>query len=433
MIAISYSAAFKALDNFIKTHNEQADHLSDRVRQSNVSTAQSLIRIYGVSLTKANKKEQLTLDNLPSLETSNAHLASICNTSTRTIQRHIKKLLEVGIIDRKKWHGSRAKYELWINPKILLASEILSSSEAKILVQEAFINAIETTENQSETKKQTPKCPHRESGNTGYKNNTIIDVDNSLIPDEKVINPPEKTGDTSKRREQKLTNLPDESGNTLSGNTGGKVIKNIQEAGGKKRKLWAEVENREMNAPDDLTRTASLIEDYVSMFWILARNVLYADRQLTQWQVDNAKKLIRKLYEPVQLSALPAVHSHYLARISWQAGCLKRGAGTRFVLLPHQYFDTNNPYGFIGTKIHYLRHLQKKKELRNKLITSNQIRRYANNLKKPPHKQLPLIPLYQVCEQRVTSLDNPQLLAEFHLAVAGGMQHSSLYNNNQLA
>ncbi|MBW4968757.1 winged helix-turn-helix transcriptional regulator, partial [Pseudoalteromonas sp. CR1] len=76
------------------------------------STAKDIIKIYGLSLLKASNVTTLDLKNLPPLKTNNLQLAKMGNASPRTIQRHLKRLIDAGIIINKIWHGTNSGYDL---------------------------------------------------------------------------------------------------------------------------------------------------------------------------------------------------------------------------------------------------------------------------------------------------------------------------------
>ena len=438
MIVIDYSTALRALDDYVKTYNEGCTSLKDRIRQGTNATAKEMIRLYGGQLILANNRAKVDRDDLPPLSTNNIHLSKVSNASSRTIQRHIKKLQEVGIITNKKFRGSKANYKVWINPKILLATQFISEKDAESELRMALSEAFEK---ESIKKGKTSTCPNREPSNNGYNNNILIDVCNSN----------EKT---------EFDRFLEESGHNWSGHTGKKLDDFLEDwdkfeaeelkksdarSGDREKKkvaLKKKSENtgrkwqkREVKGPSTMvsddennSRSASL-NLYIDLLWNLAKNTLYANHSLTSWQIDTAKNLIAKLYEPVKGSALSTVHEHYVARIAWQHESIKRQPERRFVLLPHQYFDTNNSHGFVGTKQPFLLQEAKKERLKKQLITSQAIRRYNENLKKPVERQKPILDLYRTCETRVSKLGNKELLTQFHSAVLEPNIHQLLYAN----
>ncbi|MFY0689106.1 MAG: hypothetical protein JXQ90_18195 [Cyclobacteriaceae bacterium] len=415
-MVIHYSTAFKALDDYVKAFNQGTDRVSYQLRQSVVSTAKELIRLYGVSLLKESSIDTDLTGDLPSLKTNNVQLAVLSNSSARTAQRHINRLLEAGIITKKIWHGSNASYELWINPHILLAKVKKGVNDLKSQAKNAIEKTALKFSNSTFNMDKSTNCPHTDSCNTTRDYNLIIGV--------------EKTGDSFQRREQKLTEFSNSGDYTgdFTGDAGEKVAKKIEDAGGKERHITANIQNGEMNASRDQARAASL-SLYANMLWDLSVKMLYRGRSLSAWQQENAKKLIFKLYEPVPTHNLGTIHNHYAARIAWQAACIERKPEERYVLLPHNYFDTSNPHGFVGTKAPFLKEEQRKKHLRNKLITDQQIRRYTANLKRPIHLQESLTTLFRQCEQRISKLKDTRLLRFFYASVLDKETMNQLYKD----
>ena len=427
MVVIHYNTAFKALDSYVKSYNERTDELSDQVRQSVAATARELIRIYGPALIKANGIGPVDKDNLPSLRTNNVQLAKLNNCSTRTIHRHINKLLQAGILTKKVWHGTNSSYELWINPKILLVTKHTSPSEVKIVEDRPADKNPKTLENSDFEPAQSTKRPHTDTGN--IYNNIVIGVHNPK--NESLDAGPRHIGDiagtlagcTKKRRELSLTTLND-AGNTIAGNTREKVAKkkekfragfaeNMKEA---REKVRAGDEKQVPQPPENKARSASL-SFYVQMLWVLAKNVLYKDVFLTERQETIALKLIRKWYEPVADSALSRVHEIYVERIGLVQKYVQKDPKNRYVQLPYRYFDPNNQSGFTGSKPWWKAEEKRKKELQEKLIVSAQIRRFLNNQKKSTEKRKPSLQLYRDCEQRIGKLGKPLLLEQFYAAV----------------
>lgn len=437
MIVINYTTSFKALDSYINSYNETKDNISEKIRQGASATAKDIIRIYGISLVKANAIEKVDIDNLPSLKTNNVQLSKMASASTRTIQRHVKRLQEAGIITNKLWHGTNSSYELWINPKILLAKCKTSQFEAKKALDTVLLKSLENDQNSMILNEPTPKCPHTDSCNTGNKkNNIIIGVHNSedsqvlvRTSDRSGNDSGDNSSDDFKRSLHTLT--VDVSGNDAgdkTGHTGRNVQKKIEETGGKVRDLRADQISREVKASgEDPARTASL-NLYVSMLWILAKNVLYKDVFLTDRQEQIGKKLLYQWYEPVSDSNLSRIHQIYVERIAIVRKFVKKDPSKRFVQLPNRFFDPTNPSGFTGSKKWWEKQEKRKEEVRSKLILHAQIRRFINNEKKEPHKKKPPLPLYRECETRIGKLGDPLLLEQFHAAILNPTVNNHIYN-----
>lgn len=365
MLIIHYGTSLKAIDTYIDKYNAECTP-SEMVRKGVRYTAKEIVRVYGEALKKANKIRPLDLCNIPPLSTNNVHIGKLTNSSSRTAQRHVKRLIEIGIIIDKKWHGTKANYELWITDEILLIKQRIKQEETEIALIKSFL---EPAEKQPVKNDKRTKYPHRESSN---KNNLLIAVCNSTDRtafessevgerflgsgyteeklcaflrgvkkiDSKVVS--KKTIESERKgfsKKEKEKNCAQKEKETME-DTEGKQVR----AGKSSSKIVSETD----------ARTDSL-NLYTDLLWSMAKNTIYSDRSLSNWQQGIAKELIRKLYEPVRTESLYKVHAHYVARIAWQWHCIKRQPNKRFVQLPHQYFNTNNPNGFVGTKKHYLK------------------------------------------------------------------------------
>lgn len=411
MIVIHYPTAYKALDCFIDLYNEKAEKRSDRLRTGAVMTAKEIIRIYGISLLKANGYQQVDKENLPTLQTNNKQLSKLVKCSSRTIQRHILKLQVAGIVTNKIFHGSNSNYELLINPQIVLAKEKLPVDKVKKQLQEALDLAKENDVKSSLLEIQKTNCPDTYSCNTSNKiNNIIIAVDNS---------------GNEKRSSLSLTENIDTgyiTGNS-AGNTGeiAQVFSEKQEKIEEKKiqdtgEIASRTEKSGYKIAPDPVRDNSL-NLYVSLLWMMARSLLYKNVDLTERQVLIAKKLIQKLYGPVLTEKLSTVHQHYVERISLVSKYIKKNPEKRFVPLPYLYFDTKNLNGFVGTKKWYEADQKRKKEVERELVVSSLIRKYQNNEKKDTAKKVSSLQLFRECENTIGKFNDAALTQRFHAAV----------------
>lgn len=425
MIVIHYPTAYKALDCFIDKFNEAAAKSTDKLRTGAVMTAKELIRIYGISLLKTNGYKEIDRNNLPTLQTNNRQLAKLVKCSSRTIQRHILKLQAAGIVTSKIFHGSNSNFEVLINPKILLVKEKLPVDNLKNQFPD-ILNPISQNSPKSDFSKfQKTNCPDTYSCNTGKQNNNIIiAVHNSE-------HSASNNSGNEKRSSLSLTDFidtGDRPGNG-TGDTGeiAKVCSEKQEnTEEKKFKNTGEIASRadkldDRNVPPDPARDNSLTL-YTSLFWLMARNLLYKEVDLTERQILIAKKLIRKLYEPATTANIPNVYQHYVERISLVAKYVRKDPVNRYVPLPYKYFDTNNPKGFVGTKKWYQADQLRKKEVERELILKRVIRKYQNNEKKEPSKKRPVIQLFRECENTIGKFNDASLTQRFHAAV---LQHET--------
>jgi hypothetical protein len=361
---------------------------------------------------KANSVSAVDFQNLPPLKTNNVQLSKRAKASTRTIQRHLKRLIKANIITKKIWHGSNSGYELFINPDILLIGGVkaVHKPEKKVEPEKSV-----PTDNQFFKKPKTTTCPHTDTSNNGYINNILIGVDKlqktlSSLP---LTSPNESRNAT---------------GNTFTGYTGKIDLKKNNDAGEIERVKRVTDETSAEISDVDQTRSASL-SFYIKSLWKLARNTIYKDHYLTQSQEKRALELLYLWYEPVPKEQLQNVHEAYVNRLGIVQKYIAKDPTKRYVQLPDTYFDPKNPSGFTGTKIWYFKQKKREYEIRLKLILQAQIRRFINNEKKETAKQKPRLELFRSCETRIGKLGKPELLNEFHASVLNHSTHKFLQFN----
>ncbi len=405
-MVIHFSTVFKALDTFIAQHNTTSDSLSARLRQPVIATARELIRIYGASLLKANRQSSFDPLKIPSLKTNNVQLATIAHISTRTIQRHLKKLLQANIITQKIWHGSNASYELYLNPKILLINGLEPVNNSQISVK---IEKTKSTDNQFLKKHHRSTCPHTDSSNNSYINNILIGVHKKLDADRKRSSLSltdsnfscNKTGNNFSRYVEKEGAKENKELGT-QGKPGARNFyqvstENYQTQTYNQHDNDAEKEGKSLEATEQAKDIVSRFEAssfsslnfYVDALWKLAKNTLYQNIFLTINQEKRAKELLCLWYEPERAEHLDKVHKVYMERIGLVCKYIAKDPENRFVQLPNWYFDPTNKFGFTGTKVWYENQMRSKQKTRLKLILHAQIRRFLYNEKRQTDVSIP--------------------------------------------
>lgn len=418
MIVIHYPAAFRALDLFVDQFNEKATKASARLRTGAVMCAKEIIRIYGISLLKANGYQIVQENNLPSLQTNNQQLAKLVKCSARSIQRYIVKLQKAGVITGKNFRGTNANFELWLNPAILQVGQKLNPAKCKQDVKDALERLKKLEENAVAGQSQKPNCPDTYTGN--IYNNLVIGFDKSkirlkslVLPTAKANEPVDKiAGDISARYTGEIALKKIEKRTFFAQKSEGSA-KIFEGTGEIASRVVQPVSVESLTSP---TRDNSL-SLYASLMWLTARNMLYKNTDLTESQISIAKDLIRKLYEPVAEDKLDHVHQHYIARLALVAKYVQKDPTKRFVPVPSWYFDTKNAKGFVGTKLWYRAELIRKREVEREMLVKRLIRKYHNNEKKEPSKRKPSLNLFRECENTIGKLGDPALSQYFYAAV----------------
>ncbi|WP_050765203.1 hypothetical protein U8527_09910 [Kordia algicida OT-1] len=381
-----------------------------------IATAREIIRIYGASLFKASKKAGFDTASIPPLATNNIQLAKISHVSTRTIKRHLKKLLQTNVIIEKINYGRKANYELYLNPKILL----INSEKAVNKQQNQKENMkSKNTDNQFFKKNYWTSCPQTDASNNSYINNILIAVDNKMNIDRSLSYRSSKvealagnnfTRYVEKEGKEKI-NEP-----LIQGTPGARNFKSTNDV--EKEGELPEVKTQAKDIDSRLEASGiPFLNSYVDSLWELAKKKLYKEVCLTENVEKKTKELLYLWYQPVKKQHLDKVHNVYIKRVELVQKYLAKDPEYRYVQLPHKYFDPTNKHGFTGTKVWYENYIRSKQNTRLKLITHAQIRRFLNNEKKQTQHQKPRFPLFKDCEKRIQQLGKPVLLNQFYTAV----------------
>ncbi len=423
MKPIHYSSAFKSLDRFVKNYNE-VHPLKEQIRQAIVFTAQNMIKLYGLSVIKAQSITATSQDKQIPLFTNNVQLGKMGNCSPRTIQRHIKRLCEAGIITHKIWHGSNSSYELLINPKVL-------GKSVKKGVDNSKLNSKEqenlNTKNQYLTKREETTCLHTDvTSNNSYTTNILIAVDKlntkmssfSLTGTQKSRNA--TSNNFSGYTEEKCPKKSEISYNTGDKkNTGSskKIDVAPKEAEGNAQKKRVTLQTDGEISSEDVTLSASR-KQFSQGLWQYAENILYSDYHLTEYQKERAKEHLLQWYAPFKTeAALLKIHQVYVDRLGLVQKYIAKDKENRYVPLPNTYFDLNNPNGFKGTRSWYFKQKEREKEVQLQLILKRQIRKFEQNEQKPDHQKTSSLEVFRQCETRLGKLGKPELVQAFHAAV----------------
>ncbi len=450
MLVVNYRRSYRALNQYIGYYNAERDKIADKIKASVVLTAREIIRIYGAFLTKLNGIEKIDPNDLKGLYMTNSQLARETHSSNRTIQRHIKRLMKAGIISKKVFHGTNAGYELWINKDILILNKWLSVEEATAQLVDTLKQDLARERETEVLNKGMTNCRYTNTGYNRYSNNLLIDVDN--LED----GTPEKQAGITDNDNENRCSLPlteskktgNTTGNTLTGYTGDQdagnfpdsdkkrenIAKNSnipaekcsnkkvnrttsEKAGDQMRERAGKSKNEETKMVEDDPARRESLEFYVNLLWTLVRNTLYSGVLLTDWQIENARKLLFNWYEPVKTSKLKEAYENYTVRVNLVKKFVEKDPKHRYVQLPHKYFDTNNPNGFRGTKKWLRLHRIRQKEIHDQRIVQNCIRRYINSLKNESIKPESPAKVFRDCEIKIGKLNNPDLLEQFYAAV----------------
>jgi len=388
MRAIDFGTAFRALNTYTDEYNYKTEKLADKLRQTTISTAQDIIRIYAMAFRRNEQlktKAGINDTTIPSVFLNNVQLSSRLKINKRTVQRHIAKLQETGIITAKLWHGTNSGYEVWLNEKILGIGE------------KQEYPTIQNTETVNDPKENATSCRHTVS----------CTKDTNII----INSPVEKC----------ITELKQAFTGYIVGDTE-RMARPLPEYDSRVSK-WNQ---NEPAAGGDGFSTNK--EFYVDSFWSSAKKKLYSDKEFSPEETERTKEHLLAYYS-VLPEHLYATHLVYLKRIEMVQKFIKRDPVNRFVPPPIKYFDIQNPKGFTATKAWYENYKKRLNELREQSEMKRIISHYLKALSET-NLTKPLYELYRQCEESLSRFSNQSLLESFYQAVRDKTPVLFLKNTN---
>lgn len=348
---------------------------------------------------------------VPAIAVNCKQLGQRRRLSARTIRTHLDLLLKMGAITRKVWHGTRANFELWINPKYVWQTpEMPGESDVDRLHIGAILQGEPT---------KFPLSVAFETLETGKLETS---------PGEKLV---VATTPAPERATQA----------TLTGNTGPQAgAEPAVEApetlsAGPRHETRATARRKAQSAPlAPQTGPTRAQKQRVMSLWAYARPLLYADRAFDEQQHAKAQNAIWYGVFGAFRAGLSErewglYHQQALERVDLVADWLKRHPG-RFLPAPYAeivqgrgYFDRANAQGFGKTE----EWLAQKMLRRHEYLVATTLRRAGAELRgwrlKTASKRvlaLTASQLYHKHLKKVQALRDPRALDKFYLIAAGG-------------
>ena len=449
---INFSKTFRAIDAWLDEYN-QGKGSREQVKLGERVLAKELCKIYTAMLSK-RKSVHLATGELPSLRTNNVQLSKRVYKSPRTVQSYLKKLGEAGVIVNKVWHGSNSSYEVWLNtgllnlqPNNLYPQTTFTATDCTIpSVYQPPSDTIDSTPVPSFpeaeiaidpdfSKKQ--KFPHTD--NLSSKENTINNIiiagfpvnnestctektDNERVIDDErcgkwkyqsdfsaqnVEKAAEFPGNLSKDVDKQAVNSVDNS--KKAGDCRTKTVKSAEKAPKKHGNAAQSVSGNSGHSADQ-----ELKKRFISDFWKSAKQRLYSGRYLTPFAEAKALQCIAVFYSMSDARTIERHHQQYLRRLIHAQNYVKRAPDTRFIPLPHIYFNVNNKYGFYGTRAWDKAWLDRKQNIASRNTYSRAIQEFKRNT---AANKLSPIEVFRKSEQRIGKLGNEVLLQQFYQEV----------------
>jgi hypothetical protein len=360
----------------------------------------------------------------PSISVNCKLLAQRRSMSSRSVRTHLDLLQKMGAITRKAWHGTRADFELWINPKYVWQTpEKPEESELDRLQIGAILQG-EQTKFPLSVAFETPETRKRETGDVEK-----LVAATAAAPEFELV---AATGPVSGQE-----TLATPTGNTgPQANPGMAAPASETAAGGARREPRASARKKAQAAPTAPKTGLSRDEQkrLVMSLWAYARVHLYGGVAFDEEQHKKAQNAIwagvfARFDAPLSPREWGLYHQQTLERVDLVADWLKRDGGRSLpapyaeVVQGRGYFDRENGKGFVTTE----EWLAQKMLRRHEYHVASTLRRAGAELRgwrlKTASKRvlaLTMSQLYHKHLKKVQALGDARALEKFYLIAAGG-------------
>jgi hypothetical protein len=321
-----------------------------------------------------------------------------------TIYRHLRTLLDAGILKRKEFKGKGMGIEIEINPELLIADKYIDKDTLAELSELRKNNPTLESEkilNYALSFKRFPK---------GYVALCCIkDIDTytniNMSAEKRIVL---KKEFLQKKENEKIAPENDWLKKAQVLATLDRTKKEFP-SGGEKFPLSDKHQNE--------------LDYYATYAWAFARKVLYGDKYFSYQQCELTKKYIREYFEAIREKDFSAFIEPLLMQWKERVLLARRYADKspeRFIPVPWKYFDRHFPYGFAGTKGWYDKmQAQRKKNRYHYQNLREFCRLYKNYLKTPDL-------FYYKQAERILSKD-PFLLTLFYQCVLSKDQFNAAH------
>lgn len=299
----------KLPDGTQQEYQRQQKAISDGAQQTGYALIMYYARNYRqLTLDMMEVQNDLVANEAPSLRTNGELLAqfreNICGRTSRT---HIKALIDLGLIKKKVYHGSKSNYELFFN------EEVLFGTDAVICTEKPVFEPADSTneglgfapENATSTSGNGTIFPHKQSLETNRNiTTTISKVENSTElkhskDDSTELKPllESKNGNTTSATHQNASN-----GNGNGVAAGPKIYsvwnKNVDNSS-KTVDNYVDKWKTNTSAGKDFERQSRFVQNAIISLWKYARKELYFDRQFSEEEyLQTVDLILDGIYRP---------------------------------------------------------------------------------------------------------------------------------------
>ena len=376
---VNFAICKAAFDSFAVLQNQKKEE-KKQLRSVHHELFYKLVRFYSVQLSK--EKENLgefklgfTSNTFPVLHTSNISLSAELKRDKATIYRQITRLIEVGVIVRKIHHGHNHKFELLINPQLLL---IFDEENLSYLPKCEFLPETQLIDLLKASVRAIANCNGNQNIYTRNLNNIIINVEKVNSCDKKIL-----TGNTEARE------------------------KGIDDPRTQAEKEYC----ARLHVSDE--RIRELKKRYSKVLFTTALNCIWKGCTIYEGERERTLEYLESNYFEHCLSENAIVRSfaEYKWRIEAAGRHIQHKSSFAMHIFPFSYFNLNNDKGFKGTKKWFNTHLnnQKLRAIKHKEFTDE----VTLNKIVFKYKETPDYVTFMQCEAYIQK-NIPNLLERFY-------------------
>ncbi|PTB98016.1 hypothetical protein C9994_00215 [Marivirga lumbricoides] len=378
-----FQSVFVATKEFIDKYNERHSKLTEKLNANHRATCELIVRLYLKQLNNLEKNYDITIDHVQGFKTYNASLASCKGCTVRTILNHKARLKKAGFILAEERRGAQG-IELWLNAEILFPIQKF----AKEATGKKLKNKPETAISTSKGKNFRPlvHVPHEQENN------------NSSVDELKGVHPKAHQSELPKGELTRTIHEPHM-------NTG-ENAKSVPESS-------------EISSGTDRISLLFLIRQ----FWEFSRKLLFPDLILSEPEQSDIMNMIwasvyMKLNSSLSKEEWLKYHEQAIERVIMVRKWLDKSPN-HWVPPPHVYFSPNNNKNDFQKTLKWLvkREILKIEISQQLMLQKIQNEHRLHTQGKGRHKHLSRLQLFRLQEQRLSRMNDPELLNAYYLYI----------------
>ncbi|GAA5036564.1 hypothetical protein GCM10011506_30190 [Marivirga lumbricoides] len=380
-----FQSVFTATKVFIDEHNEKHPQLTEKLNANHRATCELIIRLYLKQLNNLQNNYDKTIQKVQGFKTFNTSLASCKGCTVRTILNHKARLKMAGFIIAEENRGAQG-IELWINTSIIFPNQSANKDASGKKEKKRFQLDGQT----SEGKNFHPLVHvlHEQKNN-----NSNVDRLEDVLP----------------QKRDHHSELPE-----------GELTRTLHEPHMNTGENAKSVPNNPAK-PDGADRISLLF--LIRQFWEFSRKLLYPDLILSQPEQKDIMNMIwatvyMKLNSSLSKEDWLKYHEQAIERVIMVRKWLDKSPN-HWVPPPHIYFSPHNDKNDFQKTLKWL---VKREILKTEISQQLMLQKVRNEHRlheegKGRYKHLSRLQLFRLQEQRLSKMNNPELLKAYYLYI----------------